>query len=60
MPRLEQTVAGLHREKTHSRFRLCLVTMSSIDCPIDIFDQGQTLISAISKGMRDNVMTVYN
>jgi hypothetical protein len=60
MPRLEQIIAGLHLQKTHRRFRLCLVTISSINFPIGALYQGQTPISEISKGMRDNVTTVYN
>jgi hypothetical protein len=60
MPRLEQIIAGMHRQKTHRRFRLCLVTISSIDFPIGILYQGQTLISEISKEMHHNVTTVYN
>jgi hypothetical protein len=60
MPSFEQIIAGLNLQKTHSRFRLCLVRMSSVDFPIGILYQGQTVISAISKGMLDNVITVYN
>ena len=60
MPRLENIINNLDPAKIHSRFRLCLVTMSSPDFPIGILYQGTKLIYEIPKGMRQNVMQIYN
>ncbi|KAK8896419.1 hypothetical protein M9Y10_014318 [Tritrichomonas musculus] len=59
MPRLEYIISHLDPEKTHERFRLCLVTMSSPDFPIGILYQGTKLIYEIPKGIRENVMRLY-
>jgi hypothetical protein len=56
MPRFNQIIASMHPQKIHPRFRLCLVTISSIDFPIPIMHQRQTLIYEIPMGMRDNSM----
>jgi hypothetical protein len=60
MPRLEYIIHNLDPAKTHQRFRLCLVTMSSSDFPIGILYQGTKLIYEIPKGMRENVMRIYS
>ncbi|KAK8860630.1 hypothetical protein M9Y10_012295 [Tritrichomonas musculus] len=60
MPQLEYIVNNLDPAKTHQRFRLCLVTMSSPDFPIGILYQGTKLIYEIPKGMRENVMRIYS
>ena len=60
MPRLEFLINNLDPSKVHERFRLCLVTMSSPDFPIGILYQGTKLIYEIPKGMRENVMRIYN
>ena len=60
MPQLEHIINNLNPSTTHSRFRLCLVTMSSPDFPIGILYQGTKLIYEIPKGMRENVMRIYN
>ncbi|OHT13633.1 Dynein heavy chain family protein [Tritrichomonas foetus] len=59
MPRLEYIISHLDSEKTHKRFRLCLVTMSSPDFPIGILYQGTKLIYEIPKGIRENVTRLY-
>ncbi|OHS93276.1 hypothetical protein TRFO_11887 [Tritrichomonas foetus] len=60
MPNLEYIINNLEPSKIHPRFRLCLVTMSSPDFPIGILYQGTKLIYEIPKGMRENVMRIYN
>ena len=60
MPRLEYIINNLDPAKVHKRFKLCLVTMSSPDFPIGILYQGTKLIYEIPKGMRENVMRIYN
>ena len=60
MPTLEYIINNLDASKMHPRFRLCLVTMSSPDFPIGILYQGAKLIYEIPKGMRENVMRIYN
>ncbi|OHT14597.1 Dynein heavy chain family protein [Tritrichomonas foetus] len=60
MPRLEFLINNLNPSKVHARFKLCLVTMSSPDFPIGILYQGTKLIYEIPKGMRENVMRIYN
>jgi hypothetical protein len=60
MPRLEHLLNNLDPTKLHQRFRLCLVTMSSPDFPIGILYQGTKLIYEIPKGMRENVLRIYN
>ena len=60
MPRLEQIITNLSPQNTHQRFRLCLVTMSSPDFPIGILYQSTKLIYEIPKGIRENVMRIYN
>jgi dynein heavy chain len=55
MPRLDEIAAALHSQKTHPRFKLCLVTIS-----IAIMYQGQIIIHEIPMGMLDNVMRVHN
>jgi len=60
MPKLEQIINNLDPQKVHKRFRLCLVTMSSPDFPIGILYQGTKLIYEIPKGMRENVLRIYN
>ena len=60
MPRLENILNNLDPAKTHERFRLCLVTMSSPDFPIGVLYQGTKLIYEISKGVRQNVLQIYN
>jgi hypothetical protein len=60
MPRLEFIVNNFDAAKTHARFRLILVTMSSPDFPIGLLYQGTKLIYEIPKGMRENVMRICN
>ena len=60
MPKLEHIINNLDPAKTHPRFKLCLVTMSSPDFPIGILYQGTKLIYEIPKGMRENVMRIYS
>ncbi|OHT16390.1 Dynein heavy chain family protein [Tritrichomonas foetus] len=60
MPRLENLLNNLDPAKIHPRFRICLVTMSSPDFPIGILYQGTKLIYEIPKGMRQNVLQIYN
>jgi len=59
MPKLEHIIDNLDPSKVHSRFRLCLVTMSSPDFPIGILYQGSKLIYEIPKGIRENMLRVY-
>ncbi|KAK8888098.1 hypothetical protein M9Y10_039159 [Tritrichomonas musculus] len=60
MPRLEHIIDNLDPEKTNSRFRLCLVTMSSPEFPIGILYQGAKLIYEIPKGIRENILRIYS
>jgi hypothetical protein len=60
MPRLEHLLNNLDRVKVHQRFRLCLVTMSSPDFPIGLLYESTKLIYEIPKGMRENVLRIYN
>ena len=60
MPRLEFIINNLNPTKVHERFKLCLVTMSDPEFPIGILYQGTKLIYEIPKGMRENVMRIYN
>ena len=60
MPKLEHIIDNLDPEKTNSRFRLCLVTMSSPDFPIGILYQGTKLIYEIPKGIRENILRIYS
>ena len=59
MPRVEQIIDSLDPKKVNPRFRLCLVTMSSPDFPIGILYQGSKLIYEIPKGIRENMLRVY-
>ena len=60
MPQLENIINNFKPEEVNPRFRLCLVTMSSPDFPIGILYQGTKLIYEIPKGIRENVMRIYN
>ena len=60
MPRLENIINNLDPKTVNPRFRICLVTMSSPQFPIGILYQGTKLIYEIPKGMRENVMRIYN
>jgi hypothetical protein len=60
MPRLEQLVSSLHPQKVHRRFRLLLVTMSSESFPIGLLYESTKLVYEIPKGMRENVLRIYN
>ncbi|OHT05113.1 Dynein heavy chain family protein [Tritrichomonas foetus] len=60
MPRLEHIIDNLDPTKVHTRFRLCLVTMSSPEFPIGILYQGTKLIYEIPKGIRENMMRIYS
>ena len=60
MPRLEFLIDHLDPEKVHERFRLCLVTMSDDRFPIGILYQGTKLIYEIPKGIRENILRIYN
>lgn len=60
MPRLEYLIDNLDPKKVHERFRLCLVTMSDDRFPIGVLYQGTKLIYEIPKGIRENMLRIYN
>ena len=60
MPKLEYIIDNFKPEEVNPRFRLCLVTMSSPDFPIGILYQGTKLIYEIPKGIRENMLRMYN
>ena len=60
MPQLEYLIDHMDPNTTSDRFRLCLVTMSTPEFPIGILYQGNKLIYEIPKGIRENMLRVYN
>ena len=60
MPKLEHIIDNFDPKKINSRFRLCLVTMSSDQFPIGILYQGTKLIYEIPKGIRENILRIYS
>ena len=60
MPRLEYLIDHMDTTKVSDRFRLCLVTMSDDRFPIGILYQGTKLIYEIPKGIRENMLRIYN
>jgi dynein heavy chain len=60
LPTLDKIIEGLEGAKPHERFRLWLSSNPSPDFPISILQRGLKMTTEPPKGLRANLMRLYN
>ncbi|WIA33430.1 hypothetical protein OEZ86_006562 [Tetradesmus obliquus] len=60
LPTLDKIIEGLEAAKPHERFRLWLSSNPSPDFPISILQRGLKMTTEPPKGLRANLMRLYN
>lgn len=60
LPNLEKIIEGLENAKPHERFRLWLSSNPSPDFPISILQRGLKMTTEPPKGLRANLLRLYN
>jgi hypothetical protein len=60
LPTLDKIIEGLEGTKPHERFRLWLSSNPSPDFPISILQRGLKMTTEPPKGLRANLMRLYN
>lgn len=60
LPTLDKMIEGLENSKPHERFRLWLSSNPSPDFPISILQRGLKMTTEPPKGLRANLLRLYN
>lgn len=60
LPTLEKIIEGLENANPHERFRLWLSSNPSPDFPISILQRGLKMTTEPPKGLRANLLRLYN
>jgi dynein heavy chain len=60
LPTLDKIIEGLEGAKPHERFRLWLSSNPSPDFPISILQRGLKMTTEPPKGLRANLIRLYN
>jgi dynein heavy chain len=60
LPTLDKIIEGLEAAQPHERFRLWLSSNPSPDFPISILQRGLKMTTEPPKGLRANLMRLYN